>query len=244
MEWSIGITTCKRKTSMINELVLQIVDNGWDKITIYADAGSDAEPCDSTRVVYRDIVYGCWTNWICGLMEMYCVDVNADVYIMFEDDIEMCMNLRPYLEHIIPSLDQLGVLSIYTPPHHAKKAKGLFCIHDESYRGGFMWGTQAVLFTKTSLASFLSSKNVADHLRTETGRENKNRDSAIGMWAKQSGHRVYYHTPSLVQHADKESTIGHEHHEALDFVGKDFDATALIPERLPVVASQAEISLL
>lgn len=244
MEWSVGITTCKRKASTINDLILQVLDNGWNRITVYADAGSDAEPCDNARVVYRDVVYGCWTNWICGLMEMYCVDRKADVYAMFEDDIEMCLGLRPYLESVIPSLEYLGALSLYTPPHQAKKAKGLFCIHDESYRGGFMWGTQAVIFTNTSLASFLSSKSSIEHLRTETGRENKNRDSAIGLWAKQSGHRVYYHTPSLVQHIGKESAINHEHHEALDFVGKDFDATALIAEKLPIVASQAEISVL
>ena len=241
MKWSVGITTCQREHNTVSQLLHSLHDNGWNDITVYAEPNAEVS---SYRVVRRDKNYGCWTNWICGLYDMYAMDIEADAYVMFEDDVLLCRNLRPYLERLVPALANFGALSLYTPSHQAKKTQGLFCIHDEGYRGGFIWGTQAIVFSSASLPRFLASKNVMEHRRTQTGATNKNRDSAIGMWAKQNGERVFYHTPSLVQHLRGPSSVGHDHHEASDFVGEDFDATSLLAAQMPIVVSPAEVYIL
>jgi hypothetical protein len=64
MKWSIGVTTCPRKGGLLGSVIEKIKANGWDKINVYAEPGSFVEPDDLVRVVIRDRVYGCWTNWI------------------------------------------------------------------------------------------------------------------------------------------------------------------------------------
>jgi hypothetical protein len=169
------------------------------------------------------------------------MDIEAEVYAIFEDDISLCRNIRPYLENLIPSLARFGALSLYTPSHQSKRSLGLHCIHDEAFRAERVWGTQAIVFSKDSLVRFLTAQNVMDHRRVGYGIYNKNRDTALGIWAKVNGERLFCHTPSLVQHIGKESSVHHEFHSAVDFVGEDFDAMTLLNEKIPIVISPNEI---
>lgn len=241
MKWNVSITTCRRNQNLLSSTLSCIEAAGWQNYTVYAEPGS----CDSDGPrVDRLRNFGCWTNWICALFEAFQLDVDADLFAIFEDDIQICKNVRPYLDAILPSLGLFGAIALYTPSHLKKSAFGLQCIHDESYMGARMWGTQGIVFTSESLASFLTYRSTVMFRREGLGVVNKNRDSALGMWAKQSCKKVYYHTPSLVQHVGNESTIQHAFHESEDFAGADFDAMSLLDNKLQVIQSRNHIAMI
>lgn len=225
MKWSVGITSCFRYESFLENTIQQVSQAGWDNVLVFAEPGTDTKHT-------RSVQYGCWTNWICSLYEMFQLGFpDTKYYLILEDDINICKNVRVYLEEILPPLDRFGIVSLYSPDHISRKSKGMNCIHDESSLGRFCWGTQAIIFNNESIELFLKSERTFYH---KLEGENKNRDSAIGMWALDSGKKVYYHTPSLVQHVGEKSTIDHDFHEASDFVGIDFDATSLLGKVIEV----------
>jgi hypothetical protein len=234
--WCVGITACPRTTGVVDQVIDSLRQNDWQP-TIYAEPETKIDTKDA-RIVRRDKIYGCWTNWICALHDMYVNDVHAEGYAIFEDDILICKNLRNYLEHLMPRFERLGALSLYTPERQARMHFGQACVHDNAYRGDAVWGTQAVVFSNYSLAFFLSSRTTINHRRIGIGKgNNKNRDSAIGVWAKAENQPFYYHTPSLVQHVGEESSVEHEFHCASDFVGDSYDAMQLLPLEIPIVSS-------
>lgn len=242
MNWSIGITTCKRNNNFTKNLIKKIKMNGWDKISLYAEPDSEVD--NSVRVINRDMVYGCWTNWICSLYDMYSIDIEADYYCIFEDDIEICLGVKNYLENLLPSIERFGAISLYTPSNQSRKSLGLNCIHDNSFMAESVWGTQAIVFSKESLCRFLSSRNVFDHRRIGYGVNNKNRDTALGIWASKQGEKLFYHNPSLVQHIGKESSINHEYHYSSNFVGENYDATLLIDKKIPIIVNPIKIHII
>lgn len=213
---------------------------GWDEITVYGEPGLET----AERAVIRPHQYGCWVNWVCALFDMYQTGVGSEMFVIFEDDIQMCRNVRAYLDELLPSLGRFGTVSLYTPSHMKKHAGGLNCVHDESDMGGRVWGTQGIVFTEESLGLFLSHRETVAYRRESLGVENKNRDSAIGMWAKSSGKKVYYHTPSLMQHVGVASSVGHEFHESDDFVGVGFDALDLLANKAKVVPARDRIAMI
>lgn len=242
VNWAAAITTCPRDESLLLPTVLALRRGGWGDVTVYGEPGSDT--LDGVKCVTRPVAYGCWVNWVCSLFEMLQANDKADYFAIFEDDISICNNVRSYLEELMPGLGRFGAIALYTPSHMKKLSGGLHCLHDESYRGGTMWGTQAIVFTAESLSEFLSHRDTVTYRRESLGRENKNRDSAIGMWARASGRKVYYHTPSLVQHVGRISSVQHAHHEADDYVGDDFDAVSLLGGRALIAPSRDKITMI
>lgn len=226
IEWGVGLTVSPRKDSVLDQTLSSIRGGGWRTIAIFAEPGTLIPAFPDVVTVERPYFYGSWTNWICSWFELFTRYPKAGAYIIFEDDVVVCRNARRYLERSFPILGDFGSISIYTPEKHKKNVPP-FTFHDESYFGQHVWGTQAIVFSRASLHRFLSNSEVLNHLNHGFGRKNRHRDMRLGAWAYEMGETLYYHTPSLADHAGTPSTLLSSPHQSGDFVGVNFDAATV-----------------
>jgi hypothetical protein len=240
MQWSVGLQTCPRKdgSSFVFTAVEQIQKAGWQDVTIFAEPASPVPP--DQKVAFRPQRYGDWTNWIVGLFELFISNPFSDFFVMFEDDIVMCRNIRSYLEYAIPFLGNFGIISLYTPAkYHRKYLQVRNIFHDEKNQGYQVWGSQAIVLSRESARRLFASDLILLYRHHGYGDDNAHKDVALGQWAMYSRMPYFYHTPSLVEHTGLDSLIGSEPHKSLDFVGETFDAASWIGEP-PVVLSEVE----
>lgn len=229
--WAIGVQTCNRNENYLNHSLESVSRGGWDHLTIFADYESNIS--SNYPINYRPYQFGDWSNWICGLFELYVLNPKANYFLMFEDDITCCKNLKTYLEWAIPRLGDFGCLSLYTPNRYKKE---IDCWHDESDADWALVGGQAILFTRKSLKRFLSNEKILNYSELS----NIAKDRAIGIWAfKQE--TVLYHTPSLVNHCGENSTTGSIMHKSIDYVGDDFDANSLINQQIKIIPAKSKL---
>jgi len=235
MKWVVGIQTCPREEDVyINHTIAGIHRAGWDQITIFAEPNSPVPV--GYPVTYRPCRYGDWTNWVCAFFELFIANPDANAFVLFEDDITLSMHIRNYLDWAIPKLGRFGCLSLYTPPTHHSDWKGW---HDEADAGWALSGAQGMVFTRPSLQRFLSDPKILEYRFDEIGKKNAHKDCAIGKWACKK-ERVLYHTPSLIDHRGIQSLIGTKNHQAVDYVGDDFDCETLIGE-VKVLPAKSQI---
>ncbi len=227
--WAVGVQTCNRSENYLDHSLQQISLAGWDKLNIFADVSTNISV--PFPVSYRPYQFGDWSNWICGLFELYILNPKANYFLMFEDDITCCSNLKIYLEWAIPRLGEFGCLSLYTPDVYRKEGW-----HDESDAAWSLVGAQAILFTRKSLKRFLSNEKIINYSETS----NVAKDCAIGIWAfKQE--KVLYHTPSLVNHCGKVSMTNARMHKSFDYVGDSFDASSLIGKKIKIIPAKSKL---
>ncbi len=142
---------------------------------------------------------------------------DADAYFLVEDDVVFCLGLNDYLQRTLwpgPS-EQLALCSPYCPKAYRQPDRGWD--DSQSSRGFYLAGSQAWIFPAAAARAIL--EQVADK------RTIHNADWEIGQWAVEMRRRVYYHTPSLAQHAGLgNSALGDDLisdiRYAADFVGE------------------------
>lgn len=216
INWHVGMTTGQGRSKIALSVIEQIRKAGWDSVEVFADG-----EFESSIVHRRPYRLGSWRNWISGLFQLY-VSCESDYYVMFEDDILLCHNIRGYLERLLPTLGEFLAISLYNPdnPH---KYLSFNCIENVSWLGTDFWGTQCIVFSRSGLSGFLTNTDVIEF------RGDRHRDSILGRYALQEKKVLYCHSPSLVEHISDHSTIGNDIHHAKDFVGENFDALKLSP---------------
>ncbi len=223
--WAVGIQTSPREGCLLDDTIRYVQVAGWPDPIVFGEPGTEVEGVRSVVWPHR---FGDWANWLSALSCLHATRPDADYFVMFEDDIKVCRNVRPYLESFLYRLPNFGSLQLYTPPKHHRPLGQKPCLIDESHHGWEMWGAQGVVFTRASLRAFLSSSHVLGYRDTEIGCKNANKDSAIGVWGNEEGRALYYHVPSMVEHLPLPSLIGSAAHQAEEFVGDDFDASTWI----------------
>lgn len=225
MKWASGIQTCPREGVSLIDTMKSVRRAGWTDFIVFGEPGTPTDlGVPSLIWPYR---FGDWSSWFAALSCLHVTRPDADYFIMFEDDISACRNIRIYLESFIDQMFNLGTLHLYTPEKHHNHAGPNPSIMDQSHHGWELWGAQGVVFSRKSLREFLAFSGNLSYRDTEIGSRNANKDCAIGMWGKECGKSIYYHSPSLIQHLSSFSLIGSQQHQAFDYVGDDFDATVL-----------------
>ena len=252
VKWTVGVVTTPRQSEYyLNDTLESIKNSGWDCINLFAEPDSKIPSNFDDNLVKRSKKYGNWTNWVCGLFELFMNNPNSDYFIMFEDDIVLCHNIKPYLEYCLPELVPFASISLYTPSYYCVPKR---CFHNEC-RGWNTYCTQTVVMSKKSVNKFLTNYNVIAHrtgetacpktadITSKTWPEYKNtcKDGIIGRWAKEENLPIYYHSPSLVEHIGEDSSlkdqpakIFSQHHTSKDFVGEDFNASNWIGKPIKV----------
>jgi hypothetical protein len=116
--WAVGVTTAPRRSPTLGRTLVSLRSAGWDSIRLFAEPGSllpDSRVAADVSVTRRESTLGAWPNWYLGLAELYQRDPLADAYVMVQDDVILCANLRQFLESTLWPEERLAVVSLYDP---------------------------------------------------------------------------------------------------------------------------------
>ena len=229
-EWAVGITSAPRKPSTLFETISSIRDAGWDDLVLFAEPETLTDGLGgSIEVVRRSAKLGAWPNWILSLAELFLRKPQADAYVLFQDDVILCRNVREYLEMSLWPRERLAFVSLYCSSGYDGKGERYAT---PSGVDGYI-GALALVFPPQAVRALLSSGLAWAHrLRPGTGGVN-GVDFAIGRWAAKEDLDGLFHSPSLAQHIGDASTVWPDgrnagRRKADTFVGRDFDACELV----------------
>lgn len=124
----------------------------------------------------------------------------ADFVVVIEDDVDVAKNLRHNLAHwsVLP---QLQVGSLFLPGRLHGKVRWVDYGPDFStYGGGFVYGTQAMVFKPAAVAALMPVFDAVDNQY----------DQKLFAACRAMGVPVHYHTPALVQHRDVTSSMAND----------------------------------
>lgn len=221
--WAVGITTAPRsKHYTLPHCVSSVQANGWEPI-IFSEPGSCFDGVDA-EVIQNDERLGLWRNWIhCAqtLLERF---PRADAILTIQDDTVFHPQSRWFAERWPFGDMSRNLFSFYTPKHYRKQDPGVHSIRTRS-----MWGSCALVFTRSLLQAILDHKIArgwlgvpgkgvrgAKRKRWAAKRANEphkiqNSDTAIGNTVRALGGKLLFPTPSLAEHIADHSADGVGH---------------------------------
>ena len=222
--WAAGVVTAPRRRPTLSYTLDSIIRAGWPAPHIF----SDGEPALDSRhrhlsVTVRTPASGAWPNFFLALSELFTREPHADAYLICEDDALFYdrENVREYLEDALRCKDNTAFFSLYCSMAYDNQGKDGW----HEFDGAWRWGALAFVFPRRSLLEYLSDKGILHHASTKEGHIHS--DVLSGLWAHHNQRKVYYPTPSLVQHIGDVSAVWKDSHaraerRALRFVGDSF----------------------
>lgn len=176
---------------------------------------------------------GAWPNWYLALAELVLKDPLADCYFLVQDDVIFCRNSRLFLEADLWPAGKVGLVSLYCPSiYHSEKSTSDYGPHEVDEGFGLV-GALTFLFPPESARAVLQDTNVVEHRLKGRRRGLCNIDAVVGRWARETGRKIYFYSPSLANHIGETSSIwlnqeprrGRMCHR---FLGERFDAMELL----------------
>jgi len=198
MNWAVAVTTAPRPVATLEKTLASLRRAGWDR-------------CEVVEDTHRA---GAWPTWRRALRRLIECHPRADALLISQDDALFCRGLREYLERTLWPGDRVALCSPYCPAVYRSQKRGW---HRED-RGWLLIGA----------VCWALPHSAAEAILEDLGRlkAQKHIDAHVGRWAQETGRSVWYHMPSLVQHAaDDNSTLGYASDPRLrmasDFIGEE-----------------------
>ena len=221
MNWAYGITTVpSRCHDLLPATVEALARVGFNEPVIFMDGECDGIFKLPLKVVCHNPNVGHLLNWMNAAFYLYQSFPKAGRYVIFEDDLDTCADLRQYLEATeIPD----GVyLNLLTHPQNYAVAGPTEGWSHSNQRG---LGAVALVFNPKGLQDLLMSPIFVN--RTRLGR--KAADGLVIDALKPQGYKEWTHNPTLVQHVGIESTLGHNYGPMKGFKGSSWSPLELLP---------------
>ncbi len=221
-----GVTTCPERIEnhLLKRTLKSLAAAGFDKPRLFVD-GED--PCRiglaalsgmSREITNRNPKIHLSGNWILALWELYLREPTAHRFILFQDDIVTCKNLRAYLAKC--PYEPKSYYNLITYEQNEALADGRTGWYPSNQRGR---GAQALMFDTETVRELLGSKHLPDSMQ-DARRGPQTIDGKVMDALRVSGWSELVHLPSLVHHTGDESTVGHKKQKAGNtFPGEDWD---------------------
>lgn len=259
VKWACGVTTHpKRRDDLLPRTLESLKAAGFEAVRLFVDGATNREALwweerFNLPVTARFPALRVAGNWVLALYELYYRDPSAERFVVFQDDLVVCRNLRRYLERLtypdgpVNKNTPPGYWNLYASPSEqntvAPDFKG-FALSNQNGRGAL-----ALVFSRQAVITLLSS----DHLAQRPCDEHRGWriiDGGIMDSMRKAGWKEYVHHPSLVQHTGKVGTFSkhnsatvetidglREHrwpdvYDMTDFPGEQFDALELLVKRV------------
>ena len=196
MKFSAMVMSCVQRRATLEATLSRLTASGWpNDPVVVLDDGVGAEPIDRIHRTWRRLVRSA-------------AEASVDFVLLLEDDVVFNRwfwdNLRswPLLAEV--PRGHAFFASLYNPNHpfRRRRANERYFVADPRYA----WGSQALVVTPPT-ARFLDA-----HWDEEEG----NPDQRMPLLAARVS-PVYYHVPSLVDHAPVPTTWGGIEHRSADF---------------------------
>lgn len=113
-KWAIGVITAPRNIPTLTKTIKSISNAGWNNGIIFAEPGI-YEQHHNWKYCYRSEKIGIFGNWMLGLYELFIRNIDADAFIMIQDDIILPPGLKKYLENSLWFTDNDHIVSLFTP---------------------------------------------------------------------------------------------------------------------------------
>lgn len=206
--FAVGITAAPRPTPTVHQCVQSVIAAGFEP-TVFAEPHTPTAAL-SCRVVSRPRRLGCFHNYLQTLEDLLASDPEAQAIVVFQDDVIVSKDLRPFLEHDLWPSDKCGAVSLYSPDFYGYehgRPPGFF-----RQPGKFLMGACGMVYPR-HVAQALTTRHrewrgAAKGVITDPVKK-KAVDTWIGHAVKGENLHVYYPNPSLCQHIAETSSIGH-----------------------------------
>lgn len=230
MMWAYGITTTPvRRYKELPQTIKSLASAGFNEPRLFIDGiHGDTTSLDYSRfnlpLTFRSAVIGAMGNWALGMYELYIRAPAADFFVMFEDDLLACDNLKAYLSQC-QHLKENAYCNLLT--HDCNAAR-----RPHEHNGWYLSdqrgkGAVGLAFSNATVCKLLSSKLFVERFRHPIGKRLAT-DGAICDALVPSGFKEYVHYPSLLQHTGIESTLkGHKYGPVKSF-NETFDPINLL----------------
>ncbi|HUV13865.1 MAG TPA: hypothetical protein VMY18_09470 [Acidobacteriota bacterium] len=221
-KWAYGVTTVPSRFGHTLDATLQsLAEAGFDKPRLFIDGALQQSQVDALEIPYtiRQPAAKAFQNWFLSLWELYMRNPEADLYAIFQDDIEAVVGLREYLESQPFPSD--GYWNLYTNTRNErlnqKKQRGWF---HSNQRG---LGALGLVFDHQTVVVLLEDKKLRERVKNKL-RGSTAIDGAVITAMKWVGRKECVHFPSLLQHRETKSVMGHR---GARRVSRSFDHNAL-----------------
>jgi hypothetical protein len=262
MRWACGLTTVpERRHTTLGPTLDSLYHGGFSGLRLFVDGATDDNDWARTGLYPTTFHYPrvhAYGNFYLGLLELYLRDPTADLFAMFQDDVLVCRNLRPYLETLtIAGGDYLNLMSTWINwnlcPVDLATGKRKVGLHR-----GNQWGhgAQGLVFPRRSVQNLLQSHHWVYRPLAEKNEEFHperawcNLDGGVVCGIKELHGLEVCHNPPLLQHRDCPTTLPPRRSQkgnqagyqprAPHWVGEDFDALSLAGVAVNMVVRTAE----
>lgn len=205
MNVAAAVLTAPRPRSTLGRTLASLAAAGWDEALVHEDRAGAGQLRAYMTALGRLVEHA----------------PRADAYLVVEDDVVFCRGLRRYLDATLwpGPVAQIALCSPYCPRAYRQTRPGWD--DTQSGRGLYLAGSQAWVFPPAAARAILAEVAPRKSIYYS--------DREIGRWAKATGRKVWYHTPSLAQHiAVDNSALGNDGVSDIrladDFIGEDADA--------------------
>lgn len=207
MKFVYGVTAVEqRKVDLLPRTLGSLKAAGFDQPRLFVDGSKDGFDSFDLPVTYRYPKVRTHGNWILSIYELYIRDPDADLYAIFQDDIEACADLRAYLETC--KYPERGYWNLFTQTENQSLAKdktGWF-LSNQMGRGAL-----GLVFSRSVLKELLSARHMVDRPE-DPKRGHQAVDGGIVTALKKAGVAEWCHSPSLLQHHGEVSSMGNFKH--------------------------------
>jgi len=198
--WAVGLVTAPRPEPTIQQTLASLRDAGFTDVHVFAEPGSwIPEESGSLPVTVHGAHLGNIGQFCTALTELYMAQPHADCYAVFQDDVAAARGLKDWCDEQFWPLRH-GLVSLYTSRVHSGDSVGWHVLDLGFYR---TFGALAFVFRHDVLQEFLTDGQVLRYRQRHAHGD----DSLVGEWANRYGIGIAYHTPSLVQHTGKVSSL-------------------------------------
>ena len=239
--WAVGVTTIhSRLETYLPETLVSLKAGGFGNPRLFVDG---AENCGrfidhefSLEATLRRPRIGVYGNWLLGLWELYIRNPTVDRYVMFQDDVKCCKNVRPYLERCRYPIQGYWNLYAYpldttTDAYQSQKPPKVYGWYRSPMRGK---GALGLVFSREATLSLLSQGYLAQRAMSPGEGRKTNVDGNVCVAMANAGYAEHLHNPSLLFHTGKVSSIPEEKHLYVDaeFLGEGYDALDFLKEKV------------
>lgn len=240
ISWAYGVTTVvKRLKDPLPHTLKSLAKGGFNSPRLFIDG---VESLTGLPYPYHNLPVtmhespnlGAWGNWILALWELYVRSPKAGRYALFQDDIITSRNIRQYLDEC--EYPNKGYWNLNTFPSNQDLAPGY--VKGKAF-GQVGWylsnqhgkSATALVFSRNAVIALLQQEHIVRR-SLSAHRGQLNIDGGVVAAMKKAGYKEYVHNPSLIQHVNAPSTIGHGSYPlAESFMGENFDAMELLSEQ-------------
>ena len=148
-------------------------------------------------------------RWATGKRAWQLHDKDADWHVVIQDDAIVCEDFREAMSRALAHRGNAGVVSAYTGTGRPRQMRVRYKLARAEADGSSWWSTTEPLYWGVAVALPVSVIPKMVHWCSNSARRMYNYDTRIGEYARLRDWRTWYTVPSLVDHLDEGSLVGH-----------------------------------